>query len=176
MSMSPDPSESQWVNGLIIASSRAVMAIPLHTITAGLIGVAFAEKIFLNNRKMNFFRIIAIPVLLHGVYDFLLLFTSLIKAWVWVAVTLNVILEIAAALYLFFRYRNMTQKWAGANVRMDSVVVEREPLVSGNPEQFQHDNEEEQHTDQEKPTQESQQHEEQPTIQEQSEIQKEKTG
>jgi protease PrsW len=55
--------------GLVIA--RGVMAVPLHGATGALIGVGFARRTFFNDETRTFWRVMAMPVFIHGLYDFI---------------------------------------------------------------------------------------------------------
>lgn len=57
-----------------VAYSRAVTAVPMHAILGVTMGYYFSmAKFFEKRRAINFFFALFIPVLLHGVYNFILM-------------------------------------------------------------------------------------------------------
>ena len=62
-----EPSDAAWY----LAIARALLSVPLHGTTGALIGVGMARKHFLHDKGQTIFRILLIPVLIHGLYDFI---------------------------------------------------------------------------------------------------------
>lgn len=54
-----------------VAIARALLSVPLHATTGTLIGCNLARRVFLAERKWSFARILALPVLIHGTFDYL---------------------------------------------------------------------------------------------------------
>jgi RsiW-degrading membrane proteinase PrsW (M82 family) len=69
------------IGGLFTAVTRALLAVPLHTTTGVLIGVDMAFKKF-RGEDRNYFRVLLVPFLLHGIYDFGTMFPSFYVALV----------------------------------------------------------------------------------------------
>jgi len=59
----------------ITAVLRAFIAVPLHASTGIMIGVDMARNKFEMGHK-NYFEILAVPFVVHGVYDFCMMFSS----------------------------------------------------------------------------------------------------
>lgn len=53
-----------------LAVVRALLAVPLHGTTGALIGVGLARRRFLGDQTQTILRILVLPVLIHGLYDF----------------------------------------------------------------------------------------------------------
>jgi len=58
------------------ASTRAVMAVPLHATTGMLLGTSIARKRFLMGQCASYPRMLIIPIVLHGLYDFFVMIAS----------------------------------------------------------------------------------------------------
>jgi len=61
---------------IFTAVMRAVVAVPLHASTGIIIGVDVARKKFEMDERKSIIRILIIPILIHGIYDFFMMFTS----------------------------------------------------------------------------------------------------
>lgn len=60
--------------GQEVAYSRAITAVPMHAILGVTMGYYFSmAKFFEKRRTINFLSALFIPVLLHGIYDFILM-------------------------------------------------------------------------------------------------------
>jgi len=59
----------------ITSIARGILAVPLHCCTGALIGVGVAKKRF-KFEEISFFRILLLPVLIHGFYDFFAIFST----------------------------------------------------------------------------------------------------
>lgn len=57
----------------VIPIFRAALAVPAHMMWGGLIGERIARKIWFGEDQ-NYFTVCWLPILLHGLYDFFLLF------------------------------------------------------------------------------------------------------
>jgi RsiW-degrading membrane proteinase PrsW (M82 family) len=62
-----NPTDSAWY----VAIARAFMSVPLHGTTGVMIGVGLARRRYLHDKSYSIFRILLVPVLVHGFYDFL---------------------------------------------------------------------------------------------------------
>jgi len=62
--------EAKTQGGLYVAIARALLSVPLHGTTGALIGVGLARRLYLGEKKWNVFRVMLIPVIIHGTYDF----------------------------------------------------------------------------------------------------------
>jgi len=61
-----EPSEAAWY----LAIARAILSVPLHGSCGALIGVGLARRHFLNDQSQHFFKVIWLPIFIHGLYDF----------------------------------------------------------------------------------------------------------
>ena len=61
-------------NGMSIAISRALLAVPLHALCGVIMGYYFSLAKFTRHKKSNLFKAIFFAILAHGIYDFILFF------------------------------------------------------------------------------------------------------
>jgi hypothetical protein len=73
-------------NGILVALARSLVAIPVHVLTGALIGLNFykysgqdSQQLTSPPVKFKFLRIIFLPFLLHGIYDFVLMSTQAMR-------------------------------------------------------------------------------------------------
>jgi len=101
---------AQFFSGFMVASVRSILAIPLHATTAALIGLSFAEHHFLNSKR-NIFTILALPIVIHGGYDFVLLFTSALGTWQTVGIVFAIMLVFIGIARMIIQMIQVDKNW-----------------------------------------------------------------
>ena len=69
-----------WQGGMGVAASRALFAVPAHFFFAIIMGYFFAfAKFRPRKKKIYLFLAFLCPAILHGIYDFILMYSNLIQ-------------------------------------------------------------------------------------------------
>ncbi len=128
--------ESSYVatieNGVLVALARSMVAIPVHVLTGALIGLNFYKY---SNQdvqrsdspvRFKFLRVIAVPFIVHGIYDFVLMSTQAVRPdLVMFAFAFASVVVMAMILIVWREYYILNQRWrlaTSASVLRDVVV------------------------------------------------------
>jgi hypothetical protein len=148
---------NKFINILIISITRSILAIPLHCICGALIGInkknkkgiKYGRRKFLNE-KLNIFYILYLSVLIHGFYDFLLLFFSDFKNFEFLGVVFSSIWVIVSFSFVLFSYFQLKKGWMlllshnsniiDNDIHLDNDIVHSENDVIHNTENFNDNN------------------------------------
>lgn len=102
--------------GFLTALIRAITAVPLHALSAGVMGYYIGEAKFASDKKirMSFFlRGLFYAILIHGIYDFVLFISPVVGFWI--------SLVVIPVLYISYRLLKKKIKIA----KTEDMVMER---------------------------------------------------
>jgi len=102
----------------MVAAMRAVLAVPLHAGTGMLMGLVIAKGV-VGEYPTNYFKVLFFPWLVHGLYDFVLMFTAAVEEredmdGIGVITVLSLILPVVVLVYSGYTIRNLPDKYFNA--------------------------------------------------------------
>jgi RsiW-degrading membrane proteinase PrsW (M82 family) len=104
-------------NWLIVGSTRALMAVPAHYAFAVFMGYFFSLAHFSPRRRLyNGVMALLVPVLLHGLYDMLLMVSAVVPEF------LSVVLPILCVVLCYYMHKEALRRLA-IHQQADSIIV-----------------------------------------------------
>lgn len=105
---------------LVVGSTRALMAVPAHYAFAVFMGYFYSLAHFApRNRVYNYVMALFVPILLHGLYDMLLMVSTVVPEF------LSVVLPILCIVLCYYMHKEAFRRLA-RHLQSDSVIVPQE--------------------------------------------------